>query len=71
MNRIDKIKVGEIEIICIDYCNLTQDQMIALESEAAELILTGNKALYVVTDSMKKIMLLQKSFGTLNTLLEN
>lgn len=48
MNRIDKIKVGEIEIICIDYCNLTQDQMIALESEAAELILTGNKAVYVV-----------------------
>ena len=48
MNRIDKIKVGEIEIICIDYCNLTQDQMIALESEAAELIPTGNKAVYVV-----------------------
>jgi hypothetical protein len=46
MSGIHKIMVGEREILCIDYSDLKEDQMIALINEALEIVLKDNRPVF-------------------------
>jgi hypothetical protein len=48
MSGIEKIVMGDREILCVDYSNLKADQLIALGSEALEIILKDNSPTYIL-----------------------
>ena len=49
MGGIRKIIVGEREILCVDYSDLKEDQMIALISEALEIVLKDNRPVLILS----------------------
>ena len=49
MNRIQKIKVGEKEILCVDHSDFSINQMIELSNEGMQLILTESKPVFILT----------------------
>ncbi len=48
MSGIRKIMVGEREILCVDYSDLKVNQIIALASEAMELVLNENHPVFIL-----------------------
>jgi hypothetical protein len=48
MNRITKLLIKEKEILCVDYSDLKEDQMIALNHKVLELVLADNKSVLIL-----------------------
>ena len=48
MNRITKLIINEKEILCVDYSDLKEDQMIALGYTLLEIVLAENKPVLIL-----------------------